>query len=366
MDFSQTETQSMIADMLGRLLREQNEFAVRRERLRQQPPQRMHLWQSFVETGIIGALVPEAAGGFGGSGRDVAVVAHAIGRALAVEPLLALVGSSRVLAASGMEVAGRELEQLIAGERVVVLAHDAGFDPFAVTGVTATPDGEGFRLQGARPVVAHADVADALIVTATLPDGSAGCFLVDANGEGVHRETYRMLDAAGAATLTLEGAPAGALLLGNAAQSAIVDAVEWGIFALCAEAVGIIDALNETTREYLRTRVQFGVPIGSFQALQHRSADMFIAGEQAGIAVDALAIAMDGPVDTLRSARISALKVIVDNAGRKVGHEAVQMHGGVGVSDELIVSHYMRRLATIRAQLGSVEYHRGRFHDLAA
>lgn len=366
MDFAQTDTQRMIADMLGRMLREQNEFSVRRERLMQASPQRLHLWPSFVETGIVGVLVPESAGGFGGAGRDIAVVAYAVGRSLTVEPLLGVMASSRILIRADTEIATTELEQLTAGERLIILAHDEGFDPFAPPSIKAVPHGNNFRLDGVKPVVAHADVADAFIVTATLPDGSVGCFLLEADGQGVTRETYRMMDAAGGGTLTLTAAAGQALALGDDARTAIIDAVEWGIFGMCSEAVGIIDALNETTREYLRTRVQFGVPIGSFQALQHRSADMFIAGEEAGVAVDALAEALDGPVDALRSARISALKVIADTAGRKVGHEAVQMHGGVGVSDELIVSHYMRRLATIRAQLGSAELHRGRFHSLAA
>ena len=366
MDFARTDTQRMVSDLLRRLLREQNEFAARRERLAQRSPQRLHLWPAFIETGVIGALASEDAGGFGGAGRDIATIAYEVGRALVVEPLLGVLGSIRLLGGAGTERAAAELGQVVSGERIVVLAHDEGFDPFALPSVRVRSEGGAYWLDGIKPVVAHADVADAFIVTATLPDGTVGCFLVEADGEGVKRDIFRLLDSGGGGTLSLTSAPAAALVLGETAQAAIVDAVEWSLFAMCAEGVAIIDALNEATYSYLGTRVQFGVAIGSFQALRHRLADMFIAGEEAAIATDAVADALDEPVTPLRSARISALKVIVDTAGRKVSHEAIQMHGGVGVSDELIVSHYTRRLAAIRAQFGSADMHRGRFRSLTA
>jgi alkylation response protein AidB-like acyl-CoA dehydrogenase len=366
LDFVQNDTQRMIADMLGRLLRERNEFAARRERLMQNPPRRLHLWQNFVESGLLAALLPEANGGMGGSGRDIAVMAYEIGRSLAVEPLFGLLTSSRILIASDTDAARARLDTGIAGDMRIIFAHEEGHDPFSPPSVRAIPDGDAYRLSGVKPVVVHADVADAFIVTATLPDGSPGCFLLDADGAGVVREAFRMIDASGAGTLTLSDAPGALLLAGEAARVAILDAIEWTILALAAEAVGIMDSLNGLTRDYLRTRVQFGVPIGSFQALQHRSADIFIAGEEAGIAVDAVATALDGPVSDLRSARVAALKAVVDKAGRKVGHNAVQLHGGVGVSDELIVSHYMRRLAAISARLGSADLHSSRFQALTA
>jgi len=365
MTFARTETQDMIADTIGRLLRERNPFHARRERLALDPPQRMALWPALAEAGMIGGLFPESAGGFGGSGRDIAVIAYELGRSLVVEPVIASLVAGRVLLAAGSAEALALVEEIVAGTRVAVLAHDEGYDPFAAPSTRAEAVAGGYVLHGRKPVVANGDVADILLVTALLPDGAWGCFRVDAGGQGLVREDLRLMDGSGGASITLSAAPAQAILLGDAARAAIEDAAEWGILAASAEGVGILDALGEQTREYLRTRVQFGVPIGSFQALQHRSADMFIAAEEAGAAVDAVAASFDGEAgprpDPARSARVSALKLLLDEAGRKVGFEAVQLHGGVGVSDELIVSHYMRRLATIRVLGGGPEVHRARY-----
>ena len=366
MGFARNETQEMVADSLNRLLRERNDFSDRRNRVSGSTPQRLALWGDLAQAGIIGALLPESAGGFAGSGRDVAVLAYELGRSLVVEPVIgSLMAARLLLAAPGTA----QLEPIIAGDHIVVLAHDEGYDPFALPSVKAEPDGAGYRLNGVKPVVANGDVADEYLVTACLPDGGLACFLVDAAADGVTRTECRLMDGAGGVTLTLANVRSAPVLTGQAARRAVQDAVEWGMLAMGAEAVGIFDALNEQTREYLRTRVQFGVPIGRFQALQHRSADMFIAAEEARAAVDAVADAFHAeearPGDALRSARISALKILIDAAGRKIGFDAVQLHGGVGVSDELIVSHYMRRLATIRILTGSSEVHRDRYGAIA-
>lgn len=365
MVFARNETQEMVADTLGRLLRERYDFNDRRERLGRTPPERLALWPDLIETGMIGALFPESAGGFGGSGRDVAVLAEALGRSLVVEPVIASLISGRVLLAEGSDASLAMIGEIVAGERILVLAHDEGYDPFAAPGARAEQEGDGYRLTGVKPLVANADVATSFLVTASLPGEGWGCFLVEGGAAGLSLEPCRLMDASGAATLTLANAVATPLLLGEAARLAVQDAVEWGLLAMSAEGVGILDALNEQTREYLRTRVQFGVPIGSFQALQHRSADMFIAAQEAGAAVDAVieSFGTDSPVqdNAERSARVSALKLLLDGAGRKVGFEAIQLHGGVGVSDELIVSHHMRRLTTIRALTGSPEAHRSRY-----
>jgi len=164
----------------------------------------------------------------------------------------------------------------------------------------------------------------------------------------------------------LEAAPATLLLAGEAAEAALLDALETGITGLAAEAVGILRALNETTFAYLGTRKQFGATLASFQALQHRAADMQIAAEEAEILTRRAIEAMDGPAGAARSALVSAVKTVIDAAGRRVGHEAVQLHGGMGVSDELDVSHFMRRLAAMRAEFGSADLHRARFLALAS
>ena len=367
MGFARDETQEMVAASLNRLLRERNDFATRRERLHGSRPQRLALWEELAQAGMIGALLPEPAGGFAGSGRDVAVLAYELGRSLVVEPVIGTLMAARLLSvvADGSAL----LDAMVAGQHIVILAHDEGYDPFAMPAVRTLADGAAYRLNGTKPVVANGDVAHAFLVTATLPDGDFACFLIDAAADGVTRTGCRLMDGSGAVTLTLDHVASQPLLTGDAARLAVRDAVEWGMLAMSAEAVGIFDALNEQTREYLRTRVQFGTQIGRFQALQHRVADMFIDAEEARAAVDAVADAFGSDVgggdDALRSARISALKILIDAAGRKIGFDAVLLHGGVGVSDELIVSHYMRRLATIRILTGGAEMHRERYASMA-
>jgi alkylation response protein AidB-like acyl-CoA dehydrogenase len=337
------------------LLAEENEFEVRRRRLAGDAADRLALWPVLAEQGILGAAFAEEAGGFGGTMRDLAVIMEVAGQRLVVEPVLAAAVCGRMLLAAG------ELERLaalIAGEQVYAFAHMEGFDPFAVPGTLAVAAGGGYRLNGVKLAVRHADLAGHFMVTAAL-DGAPACFLVAADAAGVQRETFRLIDASSAATLEFADTPA-ALLAGEAA---VRDALLWFLNGLAAEAVGIIDALNAATFAYLGTRKQFGLTLASFQALQHRAADMFAAAEEARI-LTARAIAAVDEGGPGRFALASAVKALVDDAGRKVGHEAVQLHGGMGVSDELNVSHYMRRLAAIRAELGSADVHREQFAKL--
>jgi alkylation response protein AidB-like acyl-CoA dehydrogenase len=337
--FAQTVTQTMLGDMLARLLDTKNGFEARRSRLKEPAPDRMALWPHLAEQGVLGAAFAECAGGFGGSMRDLAVVMAEVGRALVVEPVLST-------ALCGALLPG-EIGRIIAGERVLALAHGEGFDPFATPSTRAAQQ----RLTGRKPVVRHADVAHAFVVSA-----AEGLYLVEAAGEGVSLQPFRLIDGSSAAALTLDNATA----LKIAELDALGDLIARACVALAAEGAGIIAALNAATFAYLRTRQQFGVTLSSFQALQHRAADMFAAGEEARVLTDQAIDAIDaGSPD--RFALASAAKALVDDAGRLVGHEAVQLHGGMGVSDELNVSHYMRRLAAIRAEMGSADMHRARF-----
>ncbi|MCB5945656.1 acyl-CoA dehydrogenase family protein [Acidocella sp. KAb 2-4] len=356
MSFAETEAQVMLADMTGRLLAAENEFEARRQRLAGSTPQRLALWPQLAEQGILGAAFGEEVGGFGGTMRDLAVLMEVIGARLVVEPVLANAICGRILAAAG------DLDQLaalIAGERILALATTEGFDPFALPATHAVAEGEGFRLTGTKQAVRHADLAHGYVVSATL-NGAAACFLVEAGSEGVTSEPFRLIDASSAATLTFQNTPA--RYLGGAAV--LEDALLWAQLGLAAEAVGIFGALNAATFAYLGTRKQFGVPLASFQALQHRAADMFAAAEEAR-ALAARAIRAVDQHSPARFAFVSAVKALTDSAGHRIGHEAVQMHGGMGVSDELNVSHYMRRLAAIRAEFGSADLHRTRFATIS-
>jgi alkylation response protein AidB-like acyl-CoA dehydrogenase len=363
MPLAQNDEQSLLAENLRRYLQRENEFEHRRARLSAKPPQRMALWPGLAEMGVIGAAFDEASGGYGGDARGVALVMSELGRGLAVEPYLQCA-----------IVAGRVLQQIddaaqrealcacvIGGESVCVLAHDAGSDPYAAPRLRAQAQGDGYRLDGSVQTVRNGDVADRFIVSAQL-DRKTALFLLDR--AQLELQTYRLIDGAGAADLYLRdlAVPATARLVLRAdAQTVLHDALDWGLLGLGAEVAGIAETLNAATFEYLRTRKQFGVPIGSFQALQHRAADLYIAASEIDAMLQAAVDAMGTPASKRRSALLAAFKALADSCGRRIGHEAIQLHGGMGVSDELNVAHYGRRLAAIRAELGSADVHRRRF-----
>ncbi len=340
--FAADETQTMLGDMLARLLDERNAFDVRRQRLMTEPPERMALWPDLAEQGVLGAAFGEEQGGFGGTMRDLAVVMAQLGRSLAVEPVLATSLGGRLLTG--------DVPAIVAGSRVLALAHDEGHDPWALSATSA----EGGRLNGHKPVVRHADLAQALVVSA-----ADGCYLVEAGADGLEIVPFRLIDGSSAASVTFQGTPA--RKIGDA--SACAELVARACIGLAAEACGIVDALNAATFAYLRTRQQFGVPLASFQALQHRAADMFAAGEELRVLTDRAIAALDAAAPNAH-ALAAAAKALADDAGKRVGHAAVQLHGGMGVSDELDISHYLRRLAAIRAEFGGADAHRARFAAL--
>jgi alkylation response protein AidB-like acyl-CoA dehydrogenase len=359
MSLARTDEQRLLGDNLRRYLREANEFEARRKRLSADVPDRLALWSGLCDMGVLGAAFDEAAGGFAGDARSVAVVMAEIGRGLVIEPVLGCgVIAGRVLRHAG-DAEG--IACLIAGEQIVALAHDAGRDPFGPPLLHASRRNGRVVLDGRVRAVRHADVAQEFLVTVIL-DGE--CAVVRVPRERIAVEAYRLMDAAGAGDLLLkevEVDEAACLRFSLPAELVIRDALEWGVLGVVAEISGLVEAANGATAQYLMTRKQFGVPIGTFQALQHRAADMKIAEEEIGSILQLLIQSFGGEPSTQRSALVSAAKVVADSAGRKVGHEAIQMHGGMGVSDELDISHFGRRLATIRAELGSADTHRLHF-----
>jgi alkylation response protein AidB-like acyl-CoA dehydrogenase len=367
MNFAVTEEQIQLGESLQRLLAGANDFESRRKRLRQEKPDRLALWPQFAELGVIAAAFDEAHDGFAGDARTVAVVLSALGESLAVEPYLAnAVIAGRVLQRSTSAAAHELIEESIAGQSICVLAHDAGTDPFGTPTVTRSFGHDGTVLRGTMRCVRHADVATSFLVSAASGAG-IGIYLVPRDTAGLTVHGYRLMDGAGGGDLVLDSlqlSGAAQLEFDTDARTVLHDALEWGLLGLSAEVAGIVGALNRATFSYLANRKQFGVPLATFQALQHRAADMFIAAEEIAAAVNGAIEAVDGASD-VRSAAICAAKVVADSGGRLVGHEAVQLHGGMGVSDELNISHYARRLAAIRADLGSADTHRLRFMALA-
>ena len=368
--FARSEEHAILHDTLRRFMRDHSDLEKRHRRLHAQPPDRLGLWQDFAELGALGAAVREELGGFGGTIRDVAVVQDALAPSLAVEPVLAVAMSARLISHLEPEAAAALSECLVSGERLVVLAHGEGFDPFSKPSATATLTDGLYRLRAQKPCVRHADVATDLLITAILPDGMVAAFITPVDAPGLSLTPMRLIDGAGAADvyaddLVLE--PTARLSFSDdRASEFIIDALEWGLAGLCAETASLIETANVETRSYLNTREQFGIRLSQFQALQHRVADMAIAQEEAAAMAEMAVIALQAVPSAQRSRSVLAASIACDVAGRRVGHEAIQMFGGMGVSDELAISHYGRRFAAIRAQIGTTDARAARLTDLEA
>jgi alkylation response protein AidB-like acyl-CoA dehydrogenase len=376
MDFSLAEERRMLQDTVRRMLSQDYTFEKRRAHSKLPEGFSRAAWKQFAELGLLGLAIPEDDGGMGGDAFDTMIVMECFGRALVVEPYLASVvlGAGTIAAAGNAAQRSEWLPAVAAGEKLLAFAHGEPASRYENRHVElkAQRHGAGWKLDGAKAVVLNGDAADALLVSArtagrTLDERGISLFLVDAKARGVSRRGYATQDGARAAELRLEGVVVGAEAMVGTLDEAlpvIERAIERANAALCAEALGIIDALNEATLEYLKTRKQFGQPIGKFQALQHRMADMTIrAVEARSMAIVAASGAKHA--DALEASRmVSAGKALVGQAARFVGQQAIQLHGGIGVTDELIVSHWFKRLTMINATFGDADHHLGRFSDL--
>ena len=371
MDFNLSEEQTAIQDSLRRYLAKDYGFEQRRTIASSADGFNRNAWSTYAELGLLALPFSEAHGGLGGNAVDTMVVMEALGAHLALEPYVAtvVVGGSLLADLGGDALLGG----VTSGETLVALAHQEPGVRYNRQHVatTAKRSGQGFVLDGHKAVVLGAPSAHRLLVSART-SGAAGdahgisLFAVDPKAAGVTVQSYVTQDAQRAGEVRLANVTVGAdALLGplDGALPAIERAVDRGIAALCAEAVGIMVALNAATLEYLKTRKQFGVPIGKFQALQHRMADMAIATEQARSLATLAALKADDADAAERSRAVSGAKAYIGRAARLVGQDAVQMHGGMGVTDELAVAHFFKRLTMINATFGDADHHLGRFSD---
>jgi len=372
MDFELKAEQEQLRDMLQRYVRKDYAFEARRKIVATAEGFSREVWKTFAELGLTGIGIPEEHGGLGGDAVDTFVVMESLGTGLVVEPYLPTVvlGASLVRDAGSAAQKASILPAVAGGEMLLALAH---FEPggrydMDRVATTAKRSGTGYVLKGSKAVVIGGEAADKLIVSAVAPGGPS-LFLVDGAAKGVSRKGYPTRDGQRAADISLDdvAADAGALLGKEGEGLALAErAIDGAIAALCAEAVGCMDVLNAQTLEYLKTRKQFGVAIGTFQVLKHRMADMFIAAAQAR-SMAYLAVMRAGDPDRAQRRRaISAAKALVGRSARTVGHGAVQLHGGMGVVDELIVSHYFKRLTAMNTTFGDAEHHLARFSDLIA
>ncbi|WP_322053455.1 acyl-CoA dehydrogenase family protein [Paraburkholderia bannensis] len=375
MNFQHTEDRRMLADTLNRFIAEQYGFETRDKIARSSEGFSADMWRRFADLGVIGALFDEVDGGFGGQGFDVAVVFEALGRGLVVEPFLDTLIVGRALAHAGNDSQRERIASLIDGSQVAALAHDEPGSHYEASRVStrAEKDGDGWLLQGAKGVVQHAENADVLLVSARtseaeFDEAGISLFLVPRHAEGVKVRGYRKIDGGRAAEVTLDNVKVGAdALLGTPGSgfATLEHATGYGLIALAAQALGAMDVTRDFTLEYLRTRKQFGLPLGSFQALQHRMADLLLDIEQARSAVINAAAAVDAP-RVQRERALSAAKYTIGHIGARVAEEAIQLHGGIGMTWELPLAHYAKRLVMIDHQLGDEDHHLARYIALNA
>jgi alkylation response protein AidB-like acyl-CoA dehydrogenase len=369
MDFNFKEEQQQFADALRRWVDKDYGFDVRHRIVHSASGVSDLAWATLTELGMTALPVPEAQGGFDGSAVDMLLVMQELGRGLVVEPYFATVLGAQFLKLAG----GHEhlLEQVAGGELKLACALGEKHSRHDLSDIKtiASINGEGYLIDGTKTVVIHGGQAGVFIVSARSSGGQRdsngiSLFAVAADTDGVTVRDYRTIDGQRAATVSFSNVavPASALLGKLGAGWDILDAsADYGATLLCAEAVGAMDAIFAATLEYLKTRSQFGAPIGKFQALQHRMADMFIHLEQArSMAMLAAAKMASRDVDERRRT-VSAAKVRIGQAAKFVGQQAVQLHGGMGVTDELPAAHHFKRLTMIDLTLGDADHHLERF-----
>jgi len=378
MDFQPSDDQRLLAESVNRLLADTYSFAQRKTYLAQPEGWSPAIWGKFAELGLLGLPFAEEYGGFGGGAQEVMLVMQAFGRVLVLEPFLSTV----VLAGTAVRTAGTAeqkraiLPAIAEGTLKLAFAHSERQARYDLTDVvtTAKRSGSGWVLDGSKSVVSHGDSADRLVISARTAgdrydtDGIT-LFLVDASTDGLARRGYNTRDETRAADIALSNVRVSdADVLGAVGQGlAIVETViEAGIAATAAETVGAMEAMNEMTLEYSKTRVQFGQPIGSYQVVQHRLADMFMTQEQGRSMAMLATMMVDHGDPGERAHNMAMAKVGVAQAGRYVSQSAVQMHGGIGMTEEYAVGHYFRRCMVMERLFGDPAYYLQRLADEVA
>jgi alkylation response protein AidB-like acyl-CoA dehydrogenase len=374
MNFEYSDVQRQLADSVRKVLANDYSFEKRKAIVHSSSGCSDAVWRTLAELGVTAIALPEADGGFGGGAVDLMAVMEACGDALLVEPLLEHIGLGARLAARAGSAAQRAALLPGAIDGSLKLAF-AGLEPGrryeqAPQLTKARRQGDGWVLDGRKSVVIGAPTADRLIVsTCTGAGNSASLFIVDPRAQGVTLSPCRTVDGQRAADIGFAALSLGAdALLGpeGGALPFIDEAVDFATALLCAEAIGAMQSANDATLEYLKTRKQFGVPIASFQVLQHRMVEMVIHTEQARSMAILAASRVDSAADAAQRQRaVSAAKLKIADAARLVSQESVQLHGGMGMTEELKISHTFRRLTMIAQRYGDADHHLERYAALA-
>lgn len=358
MNFDFNEDQRALADTVRRFIAKDYTFEKRRAIRDAEPGWSRDVWQALADLGVLALNIDEDHGGLGYGPQETGLVMGVFGAGLLLEPYLAsaVIAPALIRRVASADFQEQWLPAIATGESIVVLAHaDARGEPVAELGG---------NLSGRKAVVANGGCADLLLVSARCANGSTGLFAVTPGADGVALRDYPTLDGQRAADVILTNAPALRLDAGGALD-AIDAALDIGLAALCAEAVGVMEATVAATTDYLKTRQQFGQPIGRFQALQHRMADMLLHLEQARSMSYLAAMQCTSEDKPARQRALSAAKVTIGQACRFIGQNAVQLHGGMGMTDELMLSHWFKRLTAIEMSFGDTDSHLGRFIRLS-
>jgi alkylation response protein AidB-like acyl-CoA dehydrogenase len=373
MNFNFTEEQQLLADTVQRFVREHYSFEHRRDIAASSQGWSRDAWNELAALGLMALNVPEEHGGLGAGAVDTMLVMNALGEGLVLEPWLgaAVLTPALLMQLGDAKVAADLFPVIATGEHIAIVAHQEPHTRGELEHVTtrAVRGGDHYVLDGYKSVITHAGAADELLITArtrgkTDDTDGISVFCVAPDSPGVTVSSYRTLDGQMAADIELKAARVATdRLLGTEGQAfpAIAAAHDIAMSALCAEAVGIMKAVNAATLDYTRSRKQFGQPIAKFQVLQHRMADMFMQAEQATSMSYLAAIKCVDPDARERRRALSAAKVIIGQAGRFIAQQSIQLHGGMGMTDELMVSHHFKRLTAFDLTFGDADFHLQRF-----
>ena len=375
MDFTFNEEQSLIQDQVDQFVQKEYDWETRQALSNSDLGFGEDNWKKFADLGWLGICVSEDSGGFGGSSIESMLIMEAFGKGLVVEPFLeTVIMSGGLIDDHGSdEQKSSVLEPAISGEMHLALAYAEPQSRFNLSDVVteAKSDGDNFILNGYKSVVMNGPSSDKIIISARtsgaqLDESGISLFIVDANSDGLNKTNYKTVDGRRASDLTLENVSVSkSSLIGDQDKGfAILDsAIDKAILAISAEAVGAMEVLYKTTVEYTKTREQFGTAIGKFQVLQHRMVDMFMEYEQCKSLLYMATMKHEEGAEDAKKA-ISGLKYQVGKAGKFIGQQAVQLHGGMGVTDELNVGHYFKRLTTVGTIFGNTDYHLKKYTSL--
>jgi alkylation response protein AidB-like acyl-CoA dehydrogenase len=377
MDFSFSEEQGLLQDSVQRFIQNDYAFDARQKLLKTDEGFSRDNWASFAELGWLALPFSEESGGFGGTAVETMILMEEFGKGLVVEPYVSTVIMAGSVIEAGGTAAHKEgpLAEIMAGSKLAALAYvepQARFNLADVT-TTATADGDTYKINGFKGVVLGGPSADLLVVPARTSgdqkdESGITLFLVEASASGISRRDYPTIDGLQASEITFDNVSVSADdVLGevDGGLALLEKGIDNGILAVGAEAVGAMEVLYKTTVEYCKTREQFGQPIGKFQVLQHRMVDMFMEHEQAKSLLYMAALRMSEDDEVEAKKAISALKVQIGKGGRFVGQNAIQLHGGMGMTDELNVGHYFKRITAIETLFGNVDYHLKKYANVA-